>query len=531
VTPEVAISAAGDAPVAVLADGAKTLARPAAGRRVFRNTLINGAGAILGMTINFTVIAFAIHRLGGAPYALWLLAGSFSVSAGYLSIFDLGLQQGIVKFVAEADGRSERGGMSAIVSSAVAMLALLAAIAVACLLMLSFLAPQFLHLTGDDRDIVRVLFLLLAVEAAASIPSLAFAGLLEGLQRYGLIRLIEIGRLLLSAAVAVVILVVSPGVIAFAAAMTSGSVIAAISYVLVARRVSSGLVLSPRLCALSALRPLVAFSAWIFAGRILSVAWRQMDKLILAIALTSALLTGYEVAARIQGAAAFALSFTASALIPATASLAAQGSVDRLRELLLRGTRYAAAVALPVTVGAMVLADPLIAGWVGSDYSDIATPTRLFLLYPLFVTLAAVANTMLVGMGRARSVTLYSAAATLINLAVSIALVHRYGVSGVITGTIVACAITTPLYVRLILKMLSISPWAFLRATLLPILPWAVLFAVVLATTAYVVSPHHLITTFAVTIPAVAVYTVGVGRFALKPEERRGLLRFMAFPR
>jgi O-antigen/teichoic acid export membrane protein len=519
------------APDAVVLGGDAAPGHPAPGRRVFRNTLINGAGAVGGMLLNFSLIAVAIHQLGGASYGLWLLAVSFSVSAGYLSVTDLGLQQGIVKFVADADGRSEHAGISAIVSSATAMLVCLAALAAGILLVFAALVPGFLNLAPSDHDTMRMLFILLAVEAAVGIPSLAFAGVLEGLQRYGLIRLVEGGRLLLSGVVALLVLALAPGVVAFGAAMTSGSAVAALSYFFLARHAQPGLVISPRLCALSTLRPLVGFSVWIFVGRILSVAWRQMDKLILAIALSSAVLTGYEVAARIQGAAVFTLSFTASALIPATASLLAQGSIERLRDLLLRGTRYAAAVALPVTLGAMILADPLIAGWVGSGYSDISTPTRVFLLYPLFVTVSAIANTMLVGLGRVRTVTLYSALATLINLVASIILVHRYGVTGVITGTIIGCVLTTPLYVLLILRVLNISPWTFLRQTLLPILPWAGVFAAVLIASNRLASPHNLVTTFAIALPALVIYAAGVGRFVLEPEERRRLRGYVGVSR
>ena len=78
------------------------------GRRVFRNTLISGVVGVLALLINFFVVAFAIRTLGMTSYGVFVLALSFSVSAGYLSISDLGLQAGVSRFIADADGRGDR---------------------------------------------------------------------------------------------------------------------------------------------------------------------------------------------------------------------------------------------------------------------------------------------------------------------------------------------------------------------------------------------------------------------------------------
>ena len=56
---------------------------------------------------------------------------------------------------------------------------------------------------------------------------------------------------------------------------------------------------------------------------------------------------------------------TAAAIVPAAANLLALNSSRRLRELLIRGTRYTLALSLPVTIAALVLARPLLIAWVG----------------------------------------------------------------------------------------------------------------------------------------------------------------------
>jgi O-antigen/teichoic acid export membrane protein len=131
-------------------------------------------------------------------------------------------------------------------------------------------------------------------------------------------------------------------------------------------------------------------------------------------------------------------SVAASSLLPATAYLRRAG--ETLRELYLRGTTYTVAIALPVVVAAFIFAEDLIRTWVGDSLTGAASSARLFLVFVAFVTVHAVGAAMIVALGHMRFVIAVTVAFTLINLAVSIALVEPLGVDGVILGTLVAQA-------------------------------------------------------------------------------------------
>ncbi|MGA8635424.1 MAG: MATE family efflux transporter [Candidatus Dormiibacterota bacterium] len=162
------------------------------GRRVFRNTLISGVVGVLSLLINFFVVAFAIRTLGMTSYGVFVLALSFSVSAGYLSISDLGLQAGVSRFIADADGRGDRERMSQVVSSALAILLGTGVAAAVVLLVLAVLAAHLFHVPTESlRAALGLLFVLFAGEALFSLPGLAFYGLLQGLQRYGRIKAVD----------------------------------------------------------------------------------------------------------------------------------------------------------------------------------------------------------------------------------------------------------------------------------------------------------------------------------------------------
>jgi O-antigen/teichoic acid export membrane protein len=499
------------------------------GRRVFRNTLFTGAVGVFSLLANFFVIGVAGHRLGTDPFAVLTLALAFSVSAGYLTVADLGLQSGVTRFIADADGRGQHERIGEVVSSALAVLVVSAVVAVAILLTLSIVGSHiFTHVEGAAlQNDLRVLFMLFAAEALFGLPGLAFLGVLQGLQRFGWVKVVDLSRQILYTIGALTVLLTGRGVIWFGVAMVAGTAFAAIGYAVAARLLCPEMHVSPRLVHRDALRPLARFSGWVFLARINGVIWSQMDPIILEVVVGISVLTGYSFAARLQSAVSYPLSLTAAAIVPAAANLLALQSSGRLRELLIRGTRYTLALSLPVTIAALILARPLLVAWVGAKYADYSGPAQLFLTYQLVTCTATIASTMLVGMGRVRQVTAYVTMAVVINLIISIVLAKPLHVSGVIIGTLVGYGITGPLYIRLILRELNMSFGEFVGGAIVPIVPWAALFTLVIALTAHFFPPQGLIAVALCCVPAVVIYVAGVARFAMTGDERAALFGFV----
>jgi O-antigen/teichoic acid export membrane protein len=499
------------------------------GRRVFRNTLFTGAVGIFSLLANFFVIGEAGRKLPVDAFGVLTLALAFSVSAGYLTIADLGLQSGVTRFIADADGRGQRERIGEVVSSALAVLVTTALGAFAVLIALSFIGSHvFTNVQGAAlQNDLHLLFILFAAEALFGLPGLAFLGVLQGLQRFGWVKVVDLTRQILYTVVALIVLLTGQGVLWFGVAMVSGTAFAAIGYAVAARLLCPEMRISPKLIHRDALRPLARFSGWVFLARINGVIWSQMDTIILEVVIGVNVLAGYSFAARLQSAVSYPLSLTAAAIVPAAANLLAMESSGRLRELLVRGTRYTLALSLPVTIAALILARPLLVGWVGAKYASYSGPAQLFLTYQLVTCTATIASTMLVGMGRVRQVTAYVTVAVAINLVISILLAKPLGVSGVIIGTLVGYGISGPLYIRLILRELSMSLGEFVRRAIVPIVPWAILFALVIALTAHVFPPQGLIAVALCCIPAGLIYVAGVARFGMTGEERSALFGFL----
>ena len=495
-------------------------------RRVFVNTVINGTSMLLALVVAFFLTPFLVHHLGTSAYGLWGLLGAFSVTAGYLSLADIGLQQTAVKLIAEHEARDEWDEIGRVAKATIYLfLAIGIPAGLATGLFAVFGLDAVFNIPADLADSARDAFLLFSVQIPIELVALPFAGVLEGRQRYGLLRSVETFRNGVWAAIAVVALLRGHGLVALAAGNLVAAVIALVLTAVAAQRSLPRRTLATARPTRHTFRRIFGFSVNLFVARLTGVLYRQMDRVIIAVALTTVALGEYEVASKVELLAALGLTFVASAVMPAASRLSAmEGGRPALSTLFLEGTKYTLVVVIPVTVSLMIWADAFIRTWVGAGFEPSVGYSRLLLVWVLFTATNTVGLTMIIGMGYARDVMVFGLVSTLCNLVISIALISYIGVYGVIIGTIVGYGIVWYPYMRLFLRALELDWSAVWRRIIAPVLvvvvPWTLL---VLGAHA-VVTPHGLVGTMVVLAVSVGTAWIALFAFALRVDERRVLL-------
>jgi O-antigen/teichoic acid export membrane protein len=494
-------------------------------RRLIFNTLLNAIGTGWGFLVSLALTPFLIRTLGKEAYGVWILVMSFSVASGYLSVLDLGIQTSIVKLVAEYHARQETDALNQVVSAGLYLFTVLGALGAATVALFArlFLTRVF-NIPPELADVTRLLLYLLAVQVLFEFPGLVFAGILEGLQRYDLLRGIEIFRLALYALILVVLLsrgygLISLGVTTAAIAVTRTLILVALSW-----RLLPTLRLVRRLGA-EMLRRVAGLSGQYYVLRLNAVVYYQMDKAIIGILLTSTLLTDYDIASKIQNLVVASIGIISPMTFPAASHLDASEDQARLQELFLKGTKYTLASCLPVAVSAFVLARSLISVWIGPDYAHDAGITRLFVSYLFMGSAVAVGFNMMMGMGRTRPLIWIQVITTAINLIASVVLTLWLGVAGVIWGTVIGTALAFVPYLWHFLTTLEITWSRFWRETLWPTYSVAAVFAVLLYIGNRLVMPNNLWTLAGLALTGMAVYGLMFVALSMSSEERKMLLR------
>jgi O-antigen/teichoic acid export membrane protein len=440
------------------------------GARIIRNTLVNGVATFSGMAVTVVLTPLMLDRLGPSSFGVWALALTLTVASGYLSLTDLGLQQASVRFLADARREADTDAVGAIFSATLVILCGAAVVAAVVVILLSSLFADLFGVRAALRHAAIVTFIVAGSQVLFDLPALAYRSVLESAQRYIAIRTVDLGRAFAFAALTATVLLLGRGVVAVAVSSLLAAAGALVGYALVVHRTDPAARLRRKGVDRTLLRRLARFGGSLFVLRILSVAYRQMDKLIIGISLTVASVASFEIANRLGAALLLAVGVMGSALLPA-ASIS-RLDPGRMRQLFLRVTAYSVAVFLPLSVAAIIFAHQLVAAWVGEDTARTATSAaQLFFAWVAVGTFDAAGTTMLVSVGRLRPIIRLSIVWVLANLALSIVFVRIWGIAGVVAATVITYIPLLVAYTTICLDQFEIPLRLWLRRVVVPNVP------------------------------------------------------------
>lgn len=491
--------------------------------RVVRNTLANGLGGVLGMGVGILLTPYMIAQLGLAAYGVWTLALTLTFAGGYAALADLGIEAATARYVAEAISDGDEEALNRTVATTLTFFIALGLVLGLAMVVLAHSLTGLFSVSQGLRDSATICFALVGGQIALELPSRAFVAVLEGTQQFVTYQTVEVTRAVLQAILWVGALAAGYGLAALGLglAITTGLCLAL--YWRLAHRAVPALRASPRRASRAEFKRLVTYGGAVTGLRFAGTLYRQMDKIILGIALTPSAVALFEIANKIHLSASMVQSMSVSALLPATAT--SRREPELLRDIFLRGTCYTVAASLPFVIAIFAFAEPLIRDWIGSEADGAAGPARLFLVYLLLNVFHNVGSVMVVALGRLRTMVIATLANVFINLGVSIALVGPLDIYGVIIGTLVGNAVIWPIYLRLYLGTFEVGVGQWLRRIVVPNLPGLLIQGALLAALLLLsVGSASLPVVGAAVLASVAASLVGFLRFGLPAKERAVLL-------
>ena len=438
---------------------------------IVRNTLVSGVGSFAAVLAPLILTPLLIDHLGVEAYAVWVFATTLTLSAGYLSLADLGAQQAAVRFIADARSAGDQTRANEFFSTSFALFLAIALVVAPLVALASRAIVDLFGINPGIADHATVAFQLVALSLVFDLPSLAFRSVLEGAQHYVAVRAVDLVRVLLVTVGTVASLLLGYGLVALALVNLGTAALALLAAASAVKLFVPGTALARRHVGRRHFRELMTFGGALFSLRIVSVIYRQMDRIIIALVLGVTLVTRYEIANKIQAAVGVVLAISSAALLPAAAFI--RTDTAKLRELYLRGTCYTVAITVPVGLAAMLFAEPLVTGWVGPEWESAVGITRLFLVWMLLNAVTTVGWSIFVALGRLRPIVVLNVVWVALNFGLSVWLVYPLGVAGVIWGTVLSAVVLNGAYTVLFLRELGISVGEWLRRIVTPNIPGA----------------------------------------------------------
>jgi O-antigen/teichoic acid export membrane protein len=494
----------------------------AAERHIARGTIVQQVAMACGVVVMLAVVTALGRTLSLTEFGLYGLAISV---AGYVLVVQYSVEAAAVRAIAGAADGTDRDGCF---STAVAIylgLGVFAGVAV---------AAGGIGLTGalgiPDalREEARSAFLALGAVIAAGWPAKACQDALRGTQRFGAAALGEIVAYVLFGSAMAVLLVAGAPLWALIAVGGSLSVLIGVVCLPILLVSGVGPSLRPGLVSRARVRELLGVSGGLLVAGAADFFIYSTDRIILAAFRSAAAVGLYEAAVRAHNLLRQMHGTLVLTVTPVAAGYIAAGDDERLRELLLRGTRYVMAVVVPLTVVLMVLAGPILEVWLGAKFRPAAAALTILCGYWLVGASTGVAGAMLIAAGRIRALAKYAWLVAGTNLALSLALTPLLGLEGVVLGTTIPYVVLFPVFLRIVLDAFpAVSVRDIGREAWLPAYSGAVVLAAALVVVRLLVELDSVAAVAGVAVAGLALYWAGYWRIWLRANERVLVLSFV----
>jgi O-antigen/teichoic acid export membrane protein len=450
-------------------------------RRFVQDVVLSLASLATSQLVHFILRIFLARYFNPDELGLYTLAYTFFTFGVLLSAFGIG--GGLAKYVAE--NKDDGLALPTMRKGRLLLVAIVSSFAIGCFMWLAlhFSAPW----VADRFFRMPELSTLLQI-VAFSFPFVALQkaslGFLNGLRRMGLYAFIHVSQNVLTLVLTVVLAVLGFGLEGTVVAMVAPIVLLSL-YSLFALR---GYVSRP-LQGQSAriFRILLRFGVFVVMGNSMYMLFYNTDRILIGRYMDPGAVGIYGVASTLASLVPLIPSAIQLVTGPTIASYWGRGEVGSIQTLVNRTMKYSAMLIVPISLAAIFLSGDLITMIFGEEYVSGTFSLQIllagFIFGGTFTSVGtALSMTRWVHMGFIIGMT-----QVLMNVALGIVMVPRYGMSGAAISTMISAAFGTLLNAYFVQRFIRISiDWRwFARFLFVSALVFAASLALSLVVTKY----------------------------------------------
>jgi glycosyltransferase involved in cell wall biosynthesis/O-antigen/teichoic acid export membrane protein len=491
---------------------------------VVQNVTSSWAVLAVNVLVSFLLAPLVVNSLGSVYYGVWALLSQFT---GYLWLFDFGVRESVVKYVAQYHASGERDKLQATVRTAISVYALVSLGVLGIISGMVAALPYVFNVPADVVPAARIAAFVTGATIAQSFLTNVFVGVLMGLQRFYLVSLANIYNAGLRLVGTYLLLTAGYGVIGLSMLHLALSIVYA-GFV-----VRSCLVYLPDV-PLRPVRPvraevtkLLNYGKYVLMANVGDKIVFATDAIVIGMFLPIATLTPYAIAGTLIDNMRAAVKAMGAVFNPLTSSLRASGHETALPRVLHAGAKGAMVVGLPICIGFITLGELFVSLWIGEAHAPMAGQVMTVLSIGYIVGLPYYTiSGILYGLAAHRTVAILRVVEGATNLALSVALVNGIGLLGVALGTAIPHMIVVGwILPRALPKIFPVNLRAYYGAVYGRTLLASVPFVLACWLVRTVVQPAGLASFFFWGLVSLPAYIGPAWLIALSGEERARALR------
>jgi len=408
-------------------------------KKIVRNTAWVYSGFVFNILIGIALLPFIISHLGKDAYGVFAIVG---VVIGYSSLLDFGIGTTLVKFISEYNAKKDYEKINKIISTAFILYFFLGSIGCAAILLsTNYLVTSLFHIPENLTDVSKIVFAVTAVTFLFNFVFGVFANVIIGLQRFDISTKIQIIMKAISTIAIVLVLYSGYGLLEFVIVSALLGVLGIIINIIIAKQLMPEISLIPRFFDFKYVKVITSFSFTIFIANIAGTIAFSIDKLLIGIFLPVEQVTIYVVGATLAIFIFQVPAQIASVIMPASSEFNAKENISALKELILNGTKFAVTLSTPIFIILFVLAYPIVNLWMGPGFETSAATLQILAIGFFINTFAHAITPSLVGVGKMKFYALSSIGYIILNIALSVPLILKFGVIGTAIGTSISITI------------------------------------------------------------------------------------------
>lgn len=496
-------------------------------RRLLINTGSNYAILAVRIGVTFILTPLYVKYLGVYNFGIWELVVA---TLGYTGLLDLGLGFSIARFIAKHRAEGDHHALLVVFNTVTAFLSSIGLVLALVALSMAIWDPAILAGRSGPQYSYAVFLFIIAGQLFITFPGIVAVGCLEGYQQYYIKNILTFIDAVVVLTVTLPLISRVNALILLAAMSTFSLVWKYVAYLLLLRKDAAyPLYFGRKYLSAVKLRSLLVFGIKGFIQGVSNQIQSRSGIFIIGIVLGAASVPLFTVPSNLATYLGNLTETGSTAFMPLFSELEAQGRRNEILPMYLFASKFLLAIIVLMSVGLLLLGPDFIALWVGPHFRESAT-----LLLPYMVAAAIIAYVnpfgprFLVALGRHGIYAKVAPFALALNLVVSVTLVERLGMIGVVIGTIVAMLLVSTIALRVCCRLLRISVTTYLAKALLPlVLPGLLMSVAVLAVREFLLL-RSIPQIFAIAAGATVIYSAAFVAFALSRSERGELFHLLA---
>jgi O-antigen/teichoic acid export membrane protein len=478
-------------------------------RHIARNVLFNWLGTIANMAVGFFLSPFILHRLGDVAFGVFVLANSV---VAYLGLLDLGMQSSVLRFVSKGHTRGDHEGASDAISAALWVRLQVSALALLLSAGIAVVFPHVFKVPADLANDARKAILIIGVITAISMSVGVVGGVISALNRYDLQNYVNLLQTAIRVVGVVFVLRTGHGIVGIALSELVATVAGNLLLVWIARRLYPELRIQLKKPKRETLRQIWSYSFYAFLTTIAVQLVYQTDNLVVGAFVSASAVTFFAIANNLCRYATQMVSSMGGTFVPAASTYEAAGDTASLLMLYKNGTRATLMISLPILITFIVRGPSFIGLWMGPEYAHNSGIVLIILSIALFFSYAnRTAGAIAFGVEKHKTTALWSIGEGVANLALSILLVHWYGIYGVAIGTMVpSLVVQVILWPRYISKLVGLSSFEVIAQIWAPMLLASIPFAAATYAVSILFPAHSLAVFFLQVVATLPIFFLTV---------------------